>query len=674
MTSPARVAQAAFQLPSSAFDTPALVNPGQEPGQVAQQGMLGESDLPFQGSDELMEALEELDASQSQYLVADDFYDGTTGDTFSNARVAELLAKSGLNDMEDFNYSAVPVDTVAEKLQIRAVTVSSGDEASDNIDDAAEEDEGVLDGHGTQTEATKKTIADRAQEWIGKFRKRNQLDAEEDQLHLRSSKYGECYLFVWPVVAAPEEDENAYEGAAPADPNHDGRVVSVDMLVNSPYSTRAFYDAEISLKMTHVVKAWDWTDPDGEKRRRANLFYRDRIERWVTKIAGDPAKREDWIPFIEPDETGDAIEEWPITNPYDRIPFFHFRNDRPYGRPEHRNAYGPQRMINKLIVTHAATVDYQGFPQRFLLIDPKMDDTMMNLINPDNPEDEDDDPEGDGRSQLRSDPAVLWKLFGKSTGQFTAADPEVFLKPLDRYIRSISELTGIPTSRFTGYGQPPSGESRRIENEVLYEKAENRQKSYGATWQDAYEFALELVGITDVEVSVKWKPVVTASGSDDWSTVEKKINLGVPVVVALTEAGYPEDEVEGWLNDETGADLMRRVQLLVQIGTAVQALGAGVGLGVVSAEQVGGIIAKILGATGEALPELEEPVELQPVQAMAQQQAQLGQRGQQVSEHIATAPPQTKNADGSTSAPPSKPLPPMPKPPPPVKVGGSTGA
>lgn len=673
MTSPAQIAQAAFQLPSSAFGTPALVNPGQEPGEGMRPDLAADSDLPSGGSEDLMEALAELSAAQGGYAIADEFYDGTVGDLYSNPRVAALLAKSGLNDLEDFNYSAVPVDTIAEKLQIRTVSVAAGDEANDNLDDAAEQDGGVLDPRGTATEKTKKAVADRAQEWIDKFRKRNQLDAEEDQLHLRVSKYGDCYLFVWPVVSVPVEDEDAYEGAAQADPTREGRVVSVDMLVNSPYVTRAFYDEEIPLKMTHVIKAWDWVDPAGEKRKRANLFYRDRIERWVVKPGGSPDKREDWEPYLERDEGGEPIEEWPIPNPYDRIPFFHFRNDRQYGHPEHRNAYGPQRMINKLVVTHAATVDYQGFPQRYILVDPKMDDMMMNLIDPDNPEDEDDDPEGEGRSpSLRADPAAVWKMFGKATGQFSAADPEAFLGPMDRYIKSMSELTGIPLSRFTGYGTPPSGESRRVESEVLYEKVDNRKKSYGATWADAYEFALELVSVGDVEVDVKWKPTATASGLDDWNIVQAKITNGVPVLTALTEAGYPEDEVQKWLSDETGADLTRRVNLLVQIGTAVQSLGAGVGLGVVSAEQVGGIIARILGATGEALPELEEPVELQPVAAMTAQQGQLAQRGQQVSEHIATAPPQTKNADGSTSAPPSRDLPPMPKPPPPVKVGGKT--
>ena len=660
MTHPARIAQLVYNQPSSAFATPALVNPGQEPGQL-----LGAPDLPpglpTRGSAVLMDALEQLSNALPNYITAEEFYDGDIGDLFATDKVAQLLAKAGVNTVEDFNYAKVPVDAVTEKLLVRAVTCAAGDQAGDSepstgprtISDGPEEPDPELDERKTKAEA--------AQEAIDELRKRNQLDAEENVLHLDVSKHGDCYLFVWPVSEIPEDE---LDSETDADSEPGSTVVGVDMFVNTADVVRMFYDAENPLRATHVIKRWEWVDPDADMRRiRATLYFRDRVERWVTKPeenldATDPRS---WMPYV-PDGA-----QWPLPNPTKRIPFFHFRNARTYGKPEHLSAYGPQRLINKLISAHAVTIDYQSFPQRYALTNPKADEVLSNLIDPDFPEDEDDDPEGDGHSQLRADPSAVWKLPGiSSVGQFSPADPQVFLQPLDRYIRSISELCGIPLHRFAGFTSPPSGEALKVANEPLHDKAENRQSSYGSVWADAYEFALGLLGFTDIMVSVQWKPVRQATGAEDWNIIAQKIANGVPVLQVLMEAGYPQDEVEKWLSDETGADLMRRVMLLNQIGTAVQTLGAGVGLGVVSAEQVGGIIARVLGAAGEDLPLLETPVELHPAMAEQQMQLQNSMRGQQMNETIATQPG-TDN-EGNPTQPMQ--LPPAPKPPPPVRVGG----
>lgn len=676
MTSPPKLAQAVYQLPSSAFNEPALVNPGQEPGQ---RDVPTIDTLPTKGSMVLMEALADLAAAQPDYEKAKLFYEGEVGDLFATPNVQRLLASAGVNEVEDLNYAKVPVNTIVQKLQIRAVTVSAGDE-SDSQDDPAGDGGDETDPSKT-SEAGRKKIAEAAQEKIDELRKHNQLDAEEEVLHLKASEFGDCYLFVWPVMelvetGADEETDEGFDGYIQIDERHRGRVVNVDMFVNSAETVRMFYDPENPLKPTHVIKSWQWLDLDSDSRRiRATLYFKDRIERWVTRPDGDAARPEDWLPYLAHDDS-----VWPEPNIRGKLPFYHYRTTRAnsYGEPEHRAAYGPQRLINKLVSAHAVTIDYQSFPQRYALMNPKSDDVLQNLIDPDFPEDDDDDPEGTGRSPFRADPSAVWKIPGVSgVGQFSPADPAVFMNPFDRYIKSIAELTDTPLHRFTGYSQPPSGDSLKVANETLYEKAGTRQKNYGSVWADAYEDALELLGVTDVTVSVQWKPVESAGGAEDWNIVAAKIANGVPVKQALIEAGYPSDEVEKWLNDETGADLMRRVALLNSIGTAVQTLGAGVGLGVVSAEQVGDILARILGLSAAELPKLDKPVQLHPALAQQQMQLQGQQRGQQMAEHIATQGPQGSPNDrggpnqnggnGGGGSPP--PLPPMPKPPPPVAVG-----
>lgn len=680
-----------FQLPTDAFGSPALINPGQEPGQQTPDDG---SNLPSKGTATLMAALREFDAALPGYIEAREFYDGDVGDSFASEKIRHLLAKSGVDVVDDLNYAKVPVNAIVNKLRVRAVSCSAGDDANVAEDDESAETEtddsnnasdagqtgaakvigANSDDQKTAADAAKKKIAERCQEKIDKLRKRNQLDIEEVELLLRASEYGDAYMFVWPVVKAPANDFEAYEGAVELDEDNTGTVVGVDMFVNGPDTVRMFYDPENQLRATHVLKTWAWIDPDLDiERERATLYFIDRIERWVTKPeeGTDRSKPESWEPYVVDGQ------QWPAPNPYKRLPFFHFRNRRPYGRPEHADAYGPQRLITKLVGAHAVTIDYQSFPQRYALSNPKLDDVLGNFINPDNPEDDDDDPEGHGHSQLRADPSAVWRLPGiTSVGQFQPADPSVFMNPLDRYIKAIAELTDTPLDRFTGYSTPPSGESRRAANETLYDKADNRRTSYGGVMEDAYEFALELLGESDIDVTVNWAPMDSAIGTEDWSVVGMKIANGVPVKQVLMEAGYPEDEVEKWLSDETGADLMRRVMLLNSIGTAVQTIGAGVALGVVDPEQVGGIIAKILGATGEALPVLDTPVKLRPVQENAAAMGQMGQAGAQAAMASRTNSSSGSGSDsgsGSSGAPSGggapAPMPPLPPPPPPVPVG-----
>jgi len=253
----------------------------------------------------------------------------------------------------------------------------------------------------------------------------------------------------------------------------------------------------------------------------------------------------------------------------DQNPWFHLRNFRPYGRPEHRNAYGPQQLIHKLIEAQAATIDFQTFPQRYLLMDPKADDFLQNLTDPFNSEDDAEDPEDPGNvTQLRGDPAAIWKLFGaRDAGEFSVANPENFLNPVDRYIRMMSETTSTPIYEF-GMSEPPSGEALRIAREPLYAKVADRQAAYGPVESDAFEFAFQA-----------------------------KQAAGVPMIEALVEAGYPREQVETWFTGEHAetVDIQRRVDMLATIATAVQGLGAAIALGAVDQSAVKALVARILG-------------------------------------------------------------------------------
>ncbi|HWB36095.1 MAG TPA: phage portal protein [Rugosimonospora sp.] len=497
---------------------------------------------------------------------AEEFYDGRVGNEFSSPRIRRLLAKSGIEGIEDVNYAHIPVDTVANRLHITSVIAVR---ASDDPD-------------AEPQEVPEATAA------IRRMRKRNQLDFEERGAHLDACKHGDAYLLVWPVT------------------DDTGKVVDVDIRVNTAKNVRVIYDEEDPLRKAYTVKAWAY----GE-RARVNLYYDNRVERWVTKVNMDPKDPKSWVHFVGDDER-DAIDDsgesgWTIANPGGENPWFHLRNDRPYGRPEHINAYGAQQILNKLVDAHAASIDFQSFPQRYALTDPKLDNVQAAFGDPLAPFDEVEDPEDeDNSTSLKSDPAAVWQLVAKSVGQFEPAGPGVFMQPFDRYVQAMSETTETPLYRFGGsFAQTPSGEALRVADAPTVNKVHARQDSFGATWADAYVYALHLLGIDDVEVIVKWAPAQTVTDAEGWAVVQQKVATGVPQDVALVETGYTQEQVDGWREAEADAiGLDRRIQLLEQLSSAAQGLGAAASLGVLTPDQVQLVIVSLLG---DMLPDDESP-------------------------------------------------------------------
>lgn len=493
------------------------------------------------GTADLVGAYLQLSQARPGYAKAHAYYQGEAEEIFASDKVARMLAKSNLGELDNINFARIPVDAVVHSLHITAVT--TGDVQAD-----AEIEELI---------------------------ERNELDEEGPGLHSRACSEGDAYLMVWPDIA------------------DDGEPAGVDMFVNSASVVRIIYDAENPLQKKLAIKSW--TEGTGKEQLiRADLYYPDRIERWIWpgKWTGRQNK---WLPY-----DGDG-QDPVLPNPTGAVPFFHFRTARPYGRPEHFAAFGPQALINKLVMSHAATVDFQSLPQRYGLIDPAVDQSgVQSDWDPEFPEDEGGDPESPlNASQLRNDPGEVWLLQGlKGVGQFAAADPAVYMLPIDRYVKAMAQVTDTPMHIFDATGEQISGKSRREANGPLTEKIKARQRSFGATWKTAYAFALHLLGYDDVTVTVQWAAAETVSDAEGWATVAAKIEAGVPRDQSLVEAGYPPEIVQAWLTDlDDDAELKRRVDLLGSLGTAIQSLGTGVQLGAISAEQVTVLLNTVLGAT-----------------------------------------------------------------------------
>lgn len=479
----------------------------------------------------------ELVAARPAYERAAAFYEGTVEEVYSSPKVSRILAKFGLDSIESMNFAHIPVDAVANKLRLNTVNADKLDNKQGVIEENAKVNEVIED--------------------LWDY---NELSEELPILFRNTGKFGDYYLMVWPVVAeeratpAPSlarATQALVTGEQVIEDNHvevpaKKSIVAVDVMSLDPFTTRVFYDPENPKKKSYAIRSWN----EGEGQNlvvRVNLYYADRIERWSHK--GKPSKRKNaqskWVPYTEDGKASVLV------NPFGEVPIFHFRTDRTYGRPDHYNAYGPQLAINKLVTSHMATVDYQSFPQRYALLDPAADQSGFQGADSDPfaPEDADQEPEDDdNESQLEADPAAVWMLSGmKEVGQFEAASADAYLKPFDRYVKALAQVTDTPFHYFDRQGErPPSGENIRQVNEFLNAKAGFRQTSYGGEVKKFTTLALSMLGHEVERVNVVWEPLENVTSYVEWQAINEKQVAGVPMEVTLIEAGYAPAVVMEW--------------------------------------------------------------------------------------------------------------------------------
>lgn len=324
----------------------------------------------------------------------------------------------------------------------------------------------------------------------------NDLKLDANEIHRRALVYGDCYAVVWTDV-----------------------VGNVTIDYNSPMTTIIIYDDENPRIKKFASKMWETEDSQGKKIVKLNMYYPDRIEKYSKFGEIDTVASHGGFLLVET-----------VENPWGEIPVFHFRTAKQYGRPEHIDAYGPQDAINKLIVTHMTTVDYQGAPQRYALAGSGNSAEFEDF--------NDDAVAEENIGKLKNGPGELWFLRGvDKVGEFSPADHKVFTEPVRDFVRSMASITNTPLHYFEKTGSVPSGEALRTAESPLLKKVEDRQISFGNTWRDLFRFVLGIEGINS-DVQVKWHAVESMDSLDAWEVAVKKRVVGVSLEQVLIEMGY----------------------------------------------------------------------------------------------------------------------------------------
>lgn len=568
------------------------------------------SDLEF--------AIHEIRENNTEYTTAEDYFYGRMGEVFASPAIQKQISKSAQGFK--VNFAKKPVTARLKLLKIASVSVTP-------------------DGEGDAATAAAKELTDTL---VNEVWKANQMDLEAPIAHRGALVCGDSYLLVWEGDGDGDEPgvEVFYESAKTmrifySEEDERTPVFAAKMWVESEEFTVDDDDdkkrCRVNLYYTDRIEMYvSKPGVDPNKAAKDNEFAQ-----WIETHEDDEAEEKEPVdnPTVtqelvgaqqaqygtyqgttysgpgsaagpsfdtspDPDlssnvldQGGTAVQggEWPVPNPYGIIPVFHLRTDRPYGRPVHADAFGPQNAITKIAATQMSTTELHGYSQRYALMEGITDDLSDTPDWDDNDAQDGNDPapEGGLANRMEGGPGTMLALHNvKSVGQFAPSPASNFIDPMEWWIKAMSTVTETPLQFIDPSGQLPSGISQAEAKSPLIEDCKQLSMMLTPTWEDACEFAMRILGHEDVKVQIRWAPFNAVRDLDGWQTVEAQQGAGVPVRESLIEAGYEAETVDGWMKTLEQADFKGRVEILAMIATALQSLGAAASLGVVDAVEV----------------------------------------------------------------------------------------
>lgn len=305
-------------------------------------------------------------------------------------------------------------------------------------------------------------------------------------------------------------------------------------------------DIELSLKV------WAVADPDDRTRQltRLNVYYDDRVERWLTRQQFAKGWGDIDETALQPFD-GDG-EPPVIGHDFGENPMVHFpgKPDKwrtGFGRSVLSAAMPVQDRLNKHVIDIVIGSEQYAFPLRVLL-------AYATDVDPET-----------GKAKNLPDVNPLLDHFlafrGEKTDvkQLPPGDMEAVLKIKEDAARDMAAVTKVPVMRYVHTGaQVPSGEALRIVESPLDAAVETFNQNATPAWQRA----TRLLGF---EARPTWSDPMSMDVSETWGLVQAKIDAGWPARQAYIEAGMSPDFVDRTLSEaanqqQSFADMLVRAE------------------------------------------------------------------------------------------------------------------
>lgn len=383
--------------------------------------------------------------------------------------------------------------------------------------------------------------------------KANRLDEGQQHAHYSGCRDGDSFAINF-------YDKEAKTPKVAIHQVYDGQQSGVDK----------FYTDGDPMQPESAIKIWIAEESETKSIRRKNIYYHDRVEKWICEGIKDSTFIDaNWqsLKFGDEDFTNELAEvpslsrpdmtvtvEWwtesgrdSATSPGMGIPVQHFRHDArgtAYGTstidllvPSQQNAVN--RSENNL---QGATV-LAGFPMNYI-IGADRDATSYTV-----------EPAG----------LIIVEDSAGSAGQFAAANLEQLIKVKDSKVKDCATLTGTPINHYNLSGVIPAEGTLQSLEMMLIAKVETDQVTFGNTWEDVFRMMLKmefvwgeaLTGliasheeIDALDINAVWESAKVRNEKEETEIAEKHKAMGVPDRFVFRMLGYTEDEIDQMMTEK----------------------------------------------------------------------------------------------------------------------------
>lgn len=331
----------------------------------------------------------------------------------------------------------------------------------------------------------------------------NRMDSRQGELWAEVMTAGDGALIVWPEGANGERRPTIW----PQEARH----------------VRFFYDDERPGVVTLAAKRWERHD----KRTRLNLYFPDRLEKYVSRQPGAPEHGQGYEAFLDDGDEGGVVRyDWDGGV----VPVFPFANNARTGRPgvsELRAIVPLQDALNKTLTDLMVAEELGAYPQRILIgLDTERDASTGQAVQAFQ--------SGVGRILTLADENV--KL-----AEFQAVALQQFVAIAEFWEKAVSRASKVPIHYLSLSGDFPSGRALRTAEAPFVAKLEDRQRAFGPVLAGAMALALRQGGVTAAAEPV-WKSAAPLSEEDALDIALQKKAVGIDLLTILTDMGREDAE------------------------------------------------------------------------------------------------------------------------------------
>lgn len=442
-------------------------------------------------------------------------------DNNMTTEMRNLLNQKARNaeDSHEFNDNlcAVILDTMLDRIQLLDVKASGSTPPKPGADG--------------------KKPADPSNEWIRKLLDDNRIDSLSVDVNEATLRDGNTYLMV-DVETKDEGTPNEMRRVRfTHEPAYDGTFGMIVL-----YETAASHDPMLA------IKVWRVTNISVADTVRVNVYYPDRIERFISR---NSVVNTVTITSLEPyndDGEGEVIAWLDETGRALGVPVFHFVNrggsTDNFGLSELENVIPLQDALNGTMVSMVATTLLSGFPIRGLVgaqapaaVAPGLTLSFY----------------GKDANGAMTNPTEVVNEWLKTIRfeQFEVADLAPFIAQAQWLKQEMFAVTNTPTDDVAA---DASGEARKQSEVKLIGKVKRFCVRNGNAWEDAVKFAARVAraftgeGVPEFEeLNAEWADPEVRNDSKKIADVQALYRDGI---IPLTEARRQLQGIFGWTDDD----------------------------------------------------------------------------------------------------------------------------